>query len=124
MRSHRLSLIALACALGSSAALAQDVGFFRPAADPALTSTRPLPPPPPQPPAQPQTPAAPGSAANDTAQMAAAELAATRQEDALRWAEQQMDRAQQDAERAREQSLQAPTGVGAAFTGSTDERDR
>lgn len=115
MRSHRLALIAFACAAGTPAALAQDVGFFRPAADPALTSTRPLPPERPQQPAQPQPPATPGSDANDSAQMAAAELAATRQQDALRWAEQQMDRAQQDAERARGQSPQA---------GSTDERDR
>ena len=124
MRSHRLGLIALACAFGTSAALAQDVGFFRPASDPALTSTRPLPPERPRAPAQPQAPATPGSDANDTAQMAAAELAATRQHETMRWAEQQMDRAQQESDRGREQSLQAPTGVGAAFTGSTAERDR
>ena len=121
METNRFRFIALVLALGMTHAIAQDVGFFRPAADPALTTTRPLPPPAPQPPQQPQPPASPVS---ETAQMAAAELAAQRQEDALRWAEQQMDRAESEADRAREQSLQQPAGVGAAFTGSTNERDR
>jgi hypothetical protein len=126
MRSH--SLVALSFALAAAGAAAQsgpgaasgaDVGFFRPAADPALTTTRPQPP---QAPAAPHAPQAP--AASETAQMAAAELAATRQEDAVRWADQQMARAEQEAQAARQQQLQAPPSVGAAFTGSTSERDR
>jgi hypothetical protein len=124
MRTRSI-IAALACTLGASAAWAQttgDVGFFRPAADPALTTTRPQPP---APPLAPAPPAAPQAPVNDTAQMAAAELANTRQEDAMRWAEQQMERAEQEALQAREQQQQeAPAGVGAAFTGSTSERDR
>ena len=113
----RLRIASLALALAAAPALAQDVGFFRPAADPALTPARPLPP---APPAQPQPPQAPQ--VSETAQMAAAELAATRQEDALRWAEQQMDRAEQEAAELRTPQHQAVPGVGAAFSGSTSER--
>ena len=126
-----ISLVALPLALAATCAAGQsassptggaDVGFFRPASDPALTTTRPQQP---QPPAAPQSPQpAQAPQASETAQMAAAELAATRQEDAVRWAEQQMDRATQEAQAAREQQLQAPPSVGAAFTGSTSERDR
>lgn len=127
MRIHSISAAALALlagaalaqGTGSSSASGSDVGFFRPAADPALTTTRPQPP---ALPAAPQPPAAPQ--ASETAQMAAAELAATRQEDAMRWAEQQMDRSEREAEQVREEQRQAPPGVGAAFTGSTSERDR
>lgn len=128
---HIHRAVALAASLAASAAWAQatapsantnaGVGFFRPAPDPALTTTYP------QPQAQPQQQAVPGQQSGgvpDTTQMAAAELAAQQQVDALRWAEQQMDRAQADAQQAREQSQQQPAGVGAAFTGSTSERDR
>ena len=117
----RLRIASLALALAAAPALAQDVGFFRPAADPALTTTRPQPP---QPSVAAAAPPAPAAPVNETAQMAAAELAAQRQADALQWAEQQADRSQAEAQQAREQSLAAPPGVGAAFTGSTSERDR
>ena len=128
MKSHGLRHAAVALALLNGSALAQDVGFFRPARDPALTSTRPLPPaaPPAQvaAPAQPMAPAQPGNQAAETAQMAAAELAATRQAEAIKWAEQQADRAEQEAALAREQVRNAPPSVGAAWSGTTSERDR
>ena len=131
MRPSGLRFAALALVFAAGGATAQapvhpaqapgpsarnDVGFFRPAADPALTAI-----PPPQPVPAPQQQA---GTPNETAQMAAAELAATKQEDAMRWAEQQMDRVQGEAERARDEARQAPPGVGAAFTGTTGERDR
>ena len=119
MKPLGLRLATLALALAAGAAFA-DVGFFRPAADPALTPERPRPP---APAAQPPRPAPP-TAAQQAAEMAAAELAATHQADAQRWAEEQMDRSQQEAAQAREEAQRAPPGVGAAFTGSTNERDR
>ena len=127
MKPHGLRFATLALALSAVPALAQDVGFFRPARDPALTSTRPLPPPS-QAVAQPGV-ASPSalpsvSPANDAAQMAAAELAATRQADAQKWAEEQMDRSEQEAARVREQVQSAPPSVGAAWSGTTSERDR
>ena len=125
METNRFRIAALGLVVAAPLALAQDVGFFRPAADPALTTTLPIPPQPPAPPPPPQSPA-PAVTVNETAQMAAAELAATRQEDAMRWAEQQADRSQSEAQQAREQSVQptVPNTVGAAFTGLTSERDR
>ena len=56
METNRFRLAAVALAFAAPVALAQDVGFFRPAADPALTSTRPQAP---QPPAAPQVPESP-----------------------------------------------------------------
>lgn len=120
MEKIRFRLVTAVLALSAGAAVAQDVGFFRPAVDPALTTPYMRP----QPPQAPQPPAPPGNAASETAPTAAAELAATRQEDAMQWAEQQMDRAQTEAQHAREQSQPQPAGVGAAFSGSTSERDR
>jgi hypothetical protein len=123
MNPQGLRYATLALALTAGAALAQDVGFFRPARDPALTSTRPV-----SPPAAPPVAAAPAQApispANEAAQMAAAELAATHQADAVKWADEQADRSQQEADRAREEARRAPPGVGAAWSGTTSERDR
>ena len=123
MKPHGLRIATLALALAAGGAVAQDVGFFRPAADPALTSTRPLPPSPAATPARPPqpTPPAPPTPAQETAQMAAAELANTRQRDAVRWAEQQMDHAEGEAVRSREQAQAPAAGVGAAFTGSASK---
>jgi hypothetical protein len=126
MESSRFRIIAVGFALLAGAAAAQDVGFFRPAADPALTTTYPVPATPPQPVQAGPMPAPPPAAVgptDETAQMAAAELAATRQAEAMRWAEEQMERSRREAEQSREPAQPAP-GVGAAFTGSTSERDR
>ena len=132
METGRFRILALTIACAALPAAAQGVGFFRPAADPALTTTRPQaqaqPQQAPAAPAGPsQPPAAPVAAvptAPQTPPSAPAELADARQADSLRWAEQQMNRAEAEADRAREQTAPQPAGIGASFTGSTSERDR
>ncbi len=41
-----------------------------------------------------------------------------------RWAEQQMDRSEQEAAQAKAQASTAPAPINGAFTGNTNERDR
>lgn len=123
MRIHILTAIVLAtgCATLASAQAntprqAAADGFFRPSPDPSLMA------PPPR-----ATPVRPTEAlvAEDKVQ-ANAETQTDRAPDpvkVLQWNEQQMDRAEQEAERAKP-SPNAPPPVNGSFTGLTDERNR
>ena len=103
-----------------------DPGFFRPKEDPALTSFRPAE-------AIEEAEAGNGSTQpggdgvampDARAELEQAQLASDRRTEALSWAQQQLDRAEREHEEALERTAEAPLSVGAAFTGSTDPRDR
>ena len=97
-------------------------GFFRPAPDVSLTN--------PQPPAslapgqqqlqvQGQQPVNPGAPRE-----VALEQPGEGPFGVMRWAEEQMDRSTLENQRARQQFATTPPGVGAAFDGTTSERNR
>ena len=97
-----------------------DNGFFRPSHDVSITHPRPL-----ATQAQYQTlqssslaPAAPAAAAPATAEAAPAPA------EVMRVTEDQMDRTEREALRDNLRMQAAPAGVGAAWDGSTSERDR
>jgi hypothetical protein len=82
-----------------------------------------------------QAPAAPAAAPAAPAAAPAAQAAAPAQEMSnaaiandptriTRWAEQQMDRSEQEAAQAKAQASTAPAPINGAFTGNTNERDR
>lgn len=101
-------------------------GFFapQPNGDPSLTHT--LPPDAYQPvpaPAAPRPPAAPATAAA-TANGAPLVVVVPDPGAAARRTEEQMDRAQEESDRARAATASQPPRINGAFTGLTDERDR
>ena len=121
MRIHRIAALAftLACATYASAQAnaprQTNEGFFRPSADPALTT--------PVPRAAPRPTedlvAEDRVQANDPTQANRAPDPAK----VIEYTERQMDRSVQEAERA-QPTPGTPAPINGAFTGSTSERDR
>jgi hypothetical protein len=106
----------LASAQGKAPSPPADNGFFRPSADPSLTAPRP------------SEPTRPTEAltAEDKVQAADETVARDRPPDpqkVMRWSEQQMDRSEQEARKARPDP-RAPAPINGAFTGQTDPRTR
>ena len=120
----RLSLCgASLAALAALGALAQGAspGFFPPTPDGDVALTKIVPP---------KDPAAPPAAAQPRVQPSPAVVAvaptvtALDRQEAVRDAEQDLDRAERDAERERQRALATPAPIQGAFTGATSERDR
>jgi hypothetical protein len=120
------------CAAAAAQTAQQQPGFFRPKADPDLTSPdRAAQPAPMTSPQAGQVPAQPSSQVPGPAPVAQDE-ASSQQNGAIasdptrlrRWTEQQMDRSEQDAARAKAMANTTPAPINGAFTGQTSERDR
>ena len=114
MRFHQLAAIAFT--VPCAALAAPDTGFFRPAADPNLTAPRP---------AELATRPTEALVAEDRVQ-ARTERNNDRAPDpatVLQWNERQMDRSEQEAQRAKP-APGTPAPINGAFTGSTNPRDR
>jgi hypothetical protein len=92
-------------------------GFFRPSADVSLTAPRATP--------QPMHVIESRSQAPFLAPVETAlEPSPASPVAALRWTEEQMDRSTMENERARQQGMTMQPGVGAAFDGTTSDRNR
>ena len=115
-----LALTASFATLGSAQAntpnQSADSGFFRPSPDPNLTGPQP----------NERTRPTEALVAEDKTQAAEGNPVHERPPEALdvmRWSEQQMDRSEQEAEKAKPQPG-SPQPINGAFTGQTDERSR